>query len=316
MVVSFVYLVIGLLGLYFGGEWLVKGASRLAASFGVSPLIIGLTIVAAGTSSPELIVNVSAALRGNTDIALGNVVGSNIANIGLILGVGGLIAPMVVGATVIRREIPIMIVVSVLLYAMAFDNHIGHVDGIILAVGFVVFVGTLIYLETRNKADRALHDFQELEEELHTGNRWRELGWIVAGIVLLSGGAQFMVEGATTIAREVGVSELVIGLTLVALGTSLPELATTIVSAMRKQTDILVGNIIGSNIFNILLILGVTGAIKPVPVEDISLQLDFPMMLALSLILLPFTFNRKLVRWEAAVFIISYALYIILAFAR
>lgn len=317
MLINIIYIMVGLLGLYYGGEWLVQGAEKLAISFGISPLVIGLTIVAAGTSAPELIVNVSAALRGSSDLALGNVVGSNIANIGLILGVAGMIAPMGVAAILVRREIPLMIGISALLYGMAFDKRIGHVDGVILTIGFLVFTTFFVYLETRSQAqtDEQLHDFQELKADLSNGHRLRELVRLLIGVGLLVIGAQFMVHGATNIAEAMGVSDLVIGLTLVAFGTSLPELATSIVAAMRKQTDILVGNIIGSNVFNILLVLGLTGTIRPVPVTMASLRFDFPVMMAYSLVLLQFAATRfRLGRWEATIFLAGYVAFIIITF--
>lgn len=315
MSVHIVYIVIGLVGLFWGGEWLVKGAERLAVSFGISPLVVGLTIVAAGTSAPELIVNVSAALQGSTELALGNVVGSNIANIGLILGIAGLIAPIGVAAILVRREIPLMIAISGAAFLMALDHKIGRFDGIALTIGFILFTVTFIYLETRDKPDEALHDFQELKAELTNGHRLRELGRLLVGTVLLVIGAQAMVKGATAIAEEMGVSQLVIGLTLVAFGTSLPELATSIIASFRKQTDILVGNIIGSNIFNILLVLGTTGFIRNIPVASNSVRFDMPVMLVYSVVLLPVAFDLKLHRWEAAIFLVGYLAFVFLTFS-
>lgn len=312
----------GLAGLFFGGEWLVKGSSRLARSFGISALIIGLTIVAIGTSMPELIVSTDAALRGSSDISVGNVIGSNIANIGLILGIAGLISPMVVKTSLVRREIPIMVGVTLLLLLLVGDGTISQGDGLLLLVGMVAFISLLIYAEQRaSQAEQALEAGveaeleREIDGEVTPKQRPREALRVVLGIALLVVGARLTVDGAVALARGIGVSELVIGITLVAVGTSLPELATSVVAAFRGEADISIGNVVGSNIANILLILGVTSVISPVSVAPQIIRLDIWVALGFALVLFPFALNQKLTRWEAGVLLAVYVGYILVTFS-
>lgn len=319
---NFLMIAAGLAGLFFGGEWLVKGSSRLARSFGISALIIGLTIVAIGTSMPELIVSTDAALRGSSDISVGNVIGSNIANIGLILGIAGLISPMVVKTSLVRREIPIMVGVTLLLLLLVGDGTISQGDGLLLLVGMVAFISLLIYAEQRaSAAEQALEAGVEAELEAEIdGNitakqRPREALRVVLGIALLVVGARLTVDGAVALARGIGVSELVIGITLVAVGTSLPELATSVVAAFRGEADISIGNVVGSNIANILLILGVTSVISPVSVAPQIIRLDIWVALGFALVLFPFALNQKLTRWEAGVLLAVYVGYILVTFS-
>ena len=319
---NFLMIAAGLAGLFFGGEWLVKGSSRLARSFGISALIIGLTIVAIGTSTPELIVSVDAALRGSSDISVGNIIGSNIANIGLILGIAGLISPMVVKTSLVRREIPIMVGVTLLLLLLVGDGTISQGDGLLLLVGMVAFISLLIYAEQRaSAAEQALEAGVEAELEAEIdGNitakqRPREALRVVLGIALLVVGARLTVAGAVALARGIGVSELVIGITLVAVGTSLPELATSVVAAFRGEADISIGNVVGSNIANILLILGVTSVISPVSVAPQIIRLDIWVALGFALVLFPFALNQKLTRWEAGVLLAVYIGYILVTFS-
>ncbi|MCS7070260.1 MAG: calcium/sodium antiporter, partial [Anaerolinea sp.] len=238
---------LGLVGLFFGGDWLVKGAARLATALGVSSLVVGLTVVAVGTSMPELLVSISAALQGVNEIVLGNILGSNIANIGLILGVAALIAPIAVHWKLLIREIPIMIAASVLALLLALDGSLSLIDGALLMVGFGVF--SLILLRTGIVEEGEIApELSEFEAEQGITARTSipvELGRVAVGLILLIAGAQFLVQGATGIARAAGVSELLIGLTLVAVGTSLPELATSVMAAIRKESDIAIGNVIG-----------------------------------------------------------------------
>lgn len=319
---NFLMIAAGLAGLFFGGEWLVKGSSRLARSFGISALIIGLTIVAIGTSTPELIVSVDAALRGSSDISVGNIIGSNIANIGLILGIAGLISPMVVKTSLVRREIPIMVGVTLLLLLLVGDGTISQGDGLLLLVGMVAFISLLIYAEQRaSAAEQALEAGveaeleREIDGEVTPKQRPREALRVVLGIALLVVGARLTVDGAVALARGIGVSELVIGITLVAVGTSLPELATSVVAAFRGEADISIGNVVGSNIANILLILGVTSVISPVSVAPQIIRLDIWVALGFALVLFPFALNQKLVRWEAGVLLAVYIGYILVTFS-
>ncbi len=313
MLLDAVYIVLGLIGLFLGGNWLVQGASRLAASLGISPIVIGLTVVAFGTSMPELLVSLDAALRGSSDIAIGNVVGSNIANIGLILGMTGLILTIPIHIQLIKREIPIMIAISVLVYLLALDGAISRLDGLLLFAGIIIFTTVLIILSRRERLPPV--EEHELEEEEHiTGsiNRLVEIGRFVVGLAVLLVGANLLVTGAVDIARMAGISEVVIGLTLVAFGTSLPELVTAIIAAVKRHDDILFGNVIGSNIFNLLGILGATALVRPVQVAPSLLRFDLLVMIGFAVVVLPFALNRLLHRWEAAVLLAGYGGFITL----
>lgn len=313
---------LGLLGLFFGGNWLVEGASRIARVLGVPPLIVGLTIVAFGTSAPELVVSVRAALTGSSGIALGNVIGSNIANVGLILGVAGLIAPISVHVGLVRREIPLMIGVSLLTWFLAFDAVMSRPDGIILLVGFALFNALMIYL-TLNRSKEEKEDANKLKENDAPVNMALEWVKLLGGIAVLVLGAELTVRGSVGIATLLGVPDVIIGLTLVAVGTSLPELAASVIAAMRGQSDLAVGNVVGSNIFNILLILGVTTAISPFAVptpgtwEPYSLGVvtfDLFAMFFYALLMLPFALDRVLTRVESSFYLMSYVGFIVVAF--
>lgn len=317
MLVNVVMIGLGILGLVVGGQWLVKGAARLAGSYGASPLVIGLTIVAWATSAPELIVSVSAAAQGSSEMALGNIIGSNIVNIGLCLGIMALMFPVKISWNLIRREMPIMIGAAMLAFVLCLDGVVSRLDGLILFLcflGFSVLVYVLVRREQR-MVSATLEQYEQ-EESLINGriNRLFEVGRLAAGLVCLIIGANLTVDGATAVARTVGISEFVIGLTLVALGTSLPEFATSLVAAARRQTDIAVGNIIGSNIANVLGILGVTAMVQPVGVTPASLQVQIPVMLGFSLLVLFLGFDRMIKRREAALLLSCYAVFIGLTF--
>lgn len=320
-----VLIVLGLVALFFGGEWLVQGDSRIAQRLRISSLIIGLTVVAVGTSMPEFMVSVQAALTGLNDISFGNIVGSNIANIGLILGLCGLIFPIRVAVSLVRREIPIMILVSLVAVIMTLDGELGRVDGLILMVGFVLFTG-YIYVAARDE-QQAVAQVQRPAAEVEAEERALaairtpiELGRIAVGIVLLVIGAQLLVDGATNIARALQIPELVIGLTLVAVGTSLPEMATSIIATFRRENDIAVGNIVGSNIANLLLIMGLTIFIRPIvlttdPIAQPLPVLELVAMVGFAVLLLPFTWNGRLGRRESALFLGAYLAFVIYNFA-
>jgi cation:H+ antiporter len=322
MILDILSIAVGLAVLYVGAEWLVRSASRLATSFGVPALIIGLTIVALGTSAPELIVSVSAALAGSSDIALGNILGSNVANIGLILGLAGLINILTVNEQLVRREIPVMVGVSVLLWAMAADGEIGRLEGLALLMGYGVFTFALYYFREKPPSPKEQAAIGEIEEEVARIekvepsaapdiNRLRETGVLAVGLALLAVGAQFTVNGAVNIARVLGISELVIGLTLVAVGTSLPEIVTSLVAAYRRHSDIAIGNVVGSNIGNILAILGLTALITPIQVAPELLTFEFPAMIFFAALVIPFAWNRQLNKWEAVAFLVAYAVFVI-----
>lgn len=303
---------LGLAGLFFGGNWLVRGASNLSASFGVSSLIIGLTIVAVGTSMPELFVSVQAALRGSNELSIGNIIGSNIANIGLILGLTGIVAPIAVKAIMVRREIPIMILFSIFTILLTLDGEINQLDGILLLFSFVGF-SSMFYFLAKREQDEHNRLLAEMEEPPAPAeiNRMVEIGFLALGIVTLVLGSSFMVEGATAIARLMGVSELLIGVTIVAVGTSLPELAASLTAAMKGENDIAIGNVVGSNIANLLLILGATTAIKPIPIETSQIEVELLVMLGFAFLLVPFAWNQKLDRRASAIFLGAYLAFVV-----
>lgn len=324
MMLNLGMIAIGLGSLFLGGNWLVEAASKIARTLGLPPLVIGLTVVAFGTSAPELIVSVRAALSGASGLALGNVIGSNIANIGLILGLTGLVLPITVKAILVRREIPIMIGVTLLGYLLLADQLIGRFDGVILLVGFVIFNATMIIITLRRtdeqKADDLIASRGGDTSEVNLPLEW---GRLLLGIAVLLVGAELTVRGATTIAEAFGVPEVVIGLTLIAFGTSLPELAASLIAALRRQSDIAVGNVVGSNIANLLLILGTTSVISPIPVNDPGtfspytfgvISFDYPLMLAFSLLVVPFALDRILNRIESGFFLVTYVAFISASF--
>lgn len=316
-----ILLILGLVLLVVGAEALVRGASKLAAIAGISPLVIGLTIVAYGTSSPEMAVSTITSLSGQADIALGNVIGSNIFNVLFILGTSALVAPLIVAQQLIRLDVPIMIGVSVLALVFGVDGKISRVDGIILFTLCVLYTIFLIY---QSRKETNLEVQAEYNQEYgRTAERsplqWLiNIGYIVVGLVLLVIGSRWLVDGSITIARAFGVSELVIGLTIVAAGTSLPELATSVVASLKGERDIAVGNVVGSNIFNILAVLGLSGIVAPagVNVSTAALGFDMPVMIAVAIACLPvFASGNLIARWEGFVFVgyyIAYTIYLIL----
>ena len=303
---------LGLVVLVIRADVLVRGASRLAVSFGVSPLVVGLTVVAFGTSAPEMAVSVGSALSGSPDLAIGNVVGSNIANILLILGISALITPLLVDEQIIRQEIPIMIGASALLMVMALDGHIGLVESIAL---FALVIAYTVFLVMQSRrASRSVQDEFETEIPTSTWDRhWAvQIALVVVGLVMLVAGADWLVGAAVAFARALGVSDLVIGLTVVAVGTSMPEIATSITAAIRGQRDIAVGNVVGSNIFNILAVLGAAGIASGagLPVSEAARNFDLWVMLAVAFACLPIMITgREIARWEGGVFLAYYAAY-------
>lgn len=304
----------GLVALLAGAEVLVRGASRLATATGMSPLVIGLTVVAFGTSAPELAVGIDAVHRGAAGIAIGNVIGSNITNVLLILGISALVTPLIVSRQLVWLDVPVMIASSVLVFALALDGNISRVEGGGLALAAVVYVSWLIRLARReaNEADDPVDPER---------GRWSwavDIAMVVAGLALLVLGARWLVQSAVTVAGALGLSELVIGLTVIAVGTSMPEIATSIMAAVRGQRDIAVGNIVGSNVLNLLLVLGLTSVFSPdgIPVAAAAIHFDFPVMLAAAIACLPIFFTGHCIqRWEGAVFLgyyIAYTAYLLL----
>ncbi|MDY8107596.1 calcium/sodium antiporter [Fulvimarina sp. 2208YS6-2-32] len=301
------FLAVGLVLLFIGGEGLVKGATSIAIRFGLSRLIVGLVIVGFGTSAPELLVSIQAALAGSPDIAIGNVVGSNIANILLILGVAAVIAPIANTDTSIRRDLVVMVAASLLIGALFLFGTIDRVMGIGLFAALGVYLVVSYGLERRRRKAVQV----ELREEA-PGLAPLPAGlFVVAGIVMLVLGARFMVDGATGIARDLGISEAVIGLTIVAIGTSLPELATAIVAARKREAEVVLANVVGSNIFNILCILGITAIISPIPVADRFASVDGPIMIAVAAAAALYLYRVTIVgRGVGAALLLAYAGYV------
>lgn len=301
----------GLAVLTLGAELLVCGASRLARRVGLPPLIIGLTVVAYGTSAPEMAVSVKAGLGGQPDIALGNVVGSNTFNVLFILGVSALVAPLAVSRQIVRWDVPVMIAVSAVPWALAADGSIGRLEGLALVAGIVAYTVILVRMGRREAAAAAGGASEEPHAARGRHGLARPILFVLAGLSLLVLGAQWLVDGAVGLARILGLSELVIGLTIVAAGTSLPELATSVVASMRGERDIAVGNVVGSNIFNLLAVLGASAAVSGwIDVAPAALHFDLPVMTATALACLPiFVTGGRISRWEGALFLGYYGVY-------
>ena len=309
-----VSLVVGFVLLVGGAEVLIKGASKLAATIGISPLVIGLTVVAFGTSAPELAVSLNASLHGQADISLGNVVGSNICNILLILGTSAVIAPLVVAQQLVRLDVPIMIGVSALVMFFGLDGRIDRSDGVVLFLGGLAYTVFLL-CQSRLEQD------PEVQEEyakfgggsLSLKETGLNVGLFVVGAVMLVSGSQLLVYSAVTIASFFGASPLIIGLTVIACGTSLPELATSVMASLRGERDIAVGNVIGSNIFNILVVLGLTSAVSTtgVTISKSAIAFDIPVMLAVAVMCLPIFFtDNEVSRREGMLLLAYYLLYV------
>jgi cation:H+ antiporter len=313
--ITFVLLVAGLVLLVVGAEFLVKGASRIAAILQIPPLIIGLTIVAYGTSAPEMAVSVMSSFADQADIAVGNVVGSNIFNVLFILGISALVVPLVVTRQLIRSDVPIMIGVSVLLLVFSLDGELSRVDSIIFFAGGIAYTISLIYQARKQKSDSEDDEFAREYGDLEARSPlvWiKNLVFIVGGLGLLVLGSGWLVDSAIAIARSLGFSELIIGLTIVAAGTSLPELATSVVASVRGERDIAVGNVLGSNIFNILAVLGVSGIVAPngIQVSKEAIQFDIPVAIAVAFACLPIFYSgRRIDRWEGVLFLFYYVAY-------
>jgi len=297
--------------LYFGAEWLVYGSATLARRLGVPPIVIGLTVVSLGTSAPELAVSLTAALRGQTDIALGNVLGSNLANVGLVLGITALIKPLKVVARVIQREVPVMVIITLLVFPIVMDGIVSRGDGVILTALLASYL-LFVFRASGDEPPHVVGEFQEFIEEgspatepLRVG---RALALVVLGVGTLVVGGYVIVGAATYVARVMGVPDLIIGLSVIAVGTSLPELATSIVAALRSEADIAVGNVIGSNVFNLGAVLGITAMAHPVPVDPHIMRVELPAVLLLSLLVIPFArANYTIGRFGGATLFLTYA---------
>ncbi|HUF64582.1 MAG TPA: calcium/sodium antiporter [Gemmatimonadaceae bacterium] len=311
-----VLFLVGIVLLTAGAEVLVRGASHLSVAAGISPLVVGLTVVAYATSAPELAVSVQAALAGQPGVATGNIVGSNISNILLILGLSAVAAPLIVHQQIVRLDVPLMIGVSVIALLMSWNGLVSTLEGWLLVAGalvFTVFVIRKSRRETREIVAEYEQEFGVPETERHGAKRIvRDLLLIAGGLVMLLVGARMLVSAATTTALALGVSEVVIGLTVIAVGTSLPELATSLVASIRGERDIAVGNIVGSNLFNLLFVLGSTAVVIPtgITVDPIIVGIDMPIMIGASLLCLPIFAGHRVTRWEGLLFLLLYVAYV------
>jgi len=313
------YILFGAALLYIGAEYLVRHSSHLAGILKVSPLIIGLTVVAFGTSTPELIVNVNASLSGNTEIALGNIVGSNIFNVLFILGISAIVCPLVVNKQLIWMDSPIMVLASLMTWWFASYGSIGFGTGVLFILLIVTYTAFLIYKAKNESRDEKKKESEfDKEYKVQELFSWKivvkDLLWIVLSLFILVIGSEFLVNGAVSLAKLLGVSELVISLTIVAAGTSLPELATSVIAAMKKERDIAIGNILGSNIYNIWAILGVSAILAPngLPIPEGALAFDIPVMVAVAIACLPIFFTGHMIsRSEGILFLLYYCLYIV-----
>ena len=304
--------VLGVALLYLGGEGLVRGSASLGRRLGLSPIVIGLTIVSVGTSSPELAASLAGVLRGAPAVSFGNIVGSNIANLSLVLGLTAMIWPLRVAMRVIRREIPFMVAFSALVIPMVWDGVVGRWEGLGLIAILIWYLRLTLRLEEPPEVEA---EFEEAFGQQPHSLAWSSIA-VTLGILLLIGGAQTLITGAVGLAQSLGVSERVIGLTMVAFGTSLPELASSVVAAVRHQSDIVLGNLIGSNIFNVLFILGATSTLQPVLVETRKVWTDIVVMMVVSLVAwLLLRTRKKLGRIEGSVLVAGYVGYIIYLFA-
>jgi cation:H+ antiporter len=313
------FLIAGLVALVAGAEVLVRGAARLAARTGMSSVVIGLTVVAFGTSAPELAVSVGDALRGGDEagsIAIGNVVGSNIANVLLVLGSAAAIGgSLFVAQRIVRLDVPIMIGASVLVLLFVLNEQLGRLEGLVLLSALAVYVTWTVIAATRGSTPDIVTEYDDAldPESLAEASVLADIGFLLLGLVLLVFGSQALVNSASDIANDLGVSDLVIGLTVVAIGTSLPEVATSVLAAIRGQRDLAVGNAIGSNLFNLLAVLGVTAVVSPsaIPVAASAVQVDIPIMVAVAVACLPIFANGYVLnRWEGIAFLAGYAAYL------
>jgi cation:H+ antiporter len=315
MLLQIAVFIAGSLILYWGAEILVKGSSRFALSLGIRPIIVGLTVIAMGTSAPEFMVSLLATIQKNKSIALGNIIGSNIANIGLVVGIASIIKPIRIKINTIRREMPFLILTTIIFYVLSMDGSLNFLDGLSLLALFLFFMYYVIYLASSDRKDE-----KRLKKEMNEGDDHKRKAVIsliltLAGLALLLAGSHLIVKSAVSIAKAYHISEFVIGVTMVAVGTSLPELAVSSVGAFRGHAELAVGNAVGSNLFNMLFVIGVIALISPIPVEKSMLRFEYLFMLGLTIIFFPmmrtgFVLNR----WEGLILILAYGTFIFLLF--
>lgn len=310
MILNVLFILVGIVLVLWGADRLTDGAVAVAEKMKMPQIVIGLTIVAMGTSMPEFCVSLVSALKGTTDLAVGNIVGSNIFNTLLIVGVSAWVAPMTILKSTVRKDIPFALFASVILLIMCLDGNISRLDAGILFVLFLVFMYVTLK-SAKTKDDDTAAKTDSIEDNKKPMATWLSIVWIIVGLACLIGGSNLFVEGATKVAEHIGVSEAVIGLTIVAGGTSLPELATSVVSARKGNSGIAIGNVLGSNVFNILAILGVTGVITPMHLQGITM-LDLSMMVVSTLLVWLFSFTKyKIARWEGIVLTIVFIGYMV-----
>jgi len=313
----FIFLV-GLGILYIGAEWLVKAATQMALHYGIRPIVVGLTIVALGTSLPEFFINFFATFTGEHDLALGNIIGSNICNIALILGSSAMILPLAVKPQMLTKEYPLMLGAMVLFYLVALDGQISQWDGIFMVIG-LLGVMTFLFIDAKRHPNTPLVDQAADEEQAdELRSPWMKTLYTLAGMIFLAGGAHLMVRGAVNMANMMGIDHVVIGLTIVAIGTSLPELAASMVGVIRQEADLSVGNVLGSNILNVLFVVGAIAIISPLEVRSQSLGVHFPVMLGFSVLILPLAWTQYCItRWEGGLLFagfLGYMTYLILPY--
>lgn len=311
MLEAVLFLIVGLVLLVWSADKLVYGSAALAKNYGISPLVIGMTILAMGSSAPEMMVSAAAALEGKTDTAVGNVLGSNIANIALILGITALFKPLSISSGVIRRELPLMLAVTVVAGLLLWDNYLGFYEGVLLVVLFITFILAMLHISRSEKNNNDAF-IEEQESDIPVGvSNGKALFWIAVGLVILPFAADTLVDSAVVIAKFFGMSELVIGLTIIAIGTSLPELAASLAGVMKGEDDMAVGNIIGSNVFNILAVMGIPGLLHPSTINALAMNRDFYVMLAMSVLLLIMALGKssRISRLEGGVLLTCFIAY-------
>ena len=319
MLSSVLFILLGLTLLVWSADRFVYGAAAFAKNFGISPLIIGLTIVAMGSSAPEMLVSATAAFGGKTDTSVGNAIGSNITNILLVLGVTALIKPVTVASKTVRREMPLMFLICLLAFWMISDDYLSRSEGVILLAGFALFIFILIRLSMRQKNSEKDPMVIEAESEIPDGvSNPRAIFWLIVGIIVLPLSAHILVTNAVEIATHFGISDLIIGLTIIAIGTSLPELAASVMGVLKGEHDLAIGNIVGSNIFNILAVLSLGGVINPDDIDISAASRDFPIMLGATLVLmgmaLGFKREGRINRIEGSLLIIAFIAYQLMLF--
>lgn len=324
MLLQIFILLVSLITLVWSADKFVLGASSVARNFGVSPMIIGLTIVAMGSSAPEMMIAATASLEGYPDTAIGNAIGSNITNIALVLGITAVMHPLTVSSSTIKRELPLILAVTAVAYWMLFDEHFSFTEGLILIIGFVVYIVALLLITLKRAKTNPMDDAMIIEAEQEVpdaiSNTWA-FTWLTIGIILLPLSATYLVDSSVFIAKSFGISDLVIGLTVIAIGTSLPELAASIMSIIKKEDDLAMGNIIGSNIFNILAVLSLAGLISPGDIDPEASYRDAPYMLGITVLLFLLCFtkrlgNFKITRSKGILLLVSFVAYQLLLFSQ